>query len=129
MQPADEGPDQILIPSFPDIIEVDDLDDLDQVVNKFSLPSEEYFRPLEISFGDPVFQQWRWVLIWWALLVTILTLHIPAFVFLVGYDIINLETTMFVTYVSAATGGNTILAIAGTYLMKPFGRIGRTNIH
>ena len=69
---------------------------------------------------SPVATQWRWILWWWAALVSILTLHIPVFVFLVGTGKIELPSSMFITYVLAATGGNTLLAIAGAFLLRPF---------
>jgi hypothetical protein len=69
---------------------------------------------------NPIAAQWRWVLKWWVALVSILTLHVPVFVFLVGTGILNLPSSMFIAYVSAATGGNTLLALAGTFLLRPF---------
>jgi len=70
------------------------------------LPTEE----------NPIATQWLWILKWWVTLVSILTLHVPVFVFLVGTGILNLPSSMFIAYVSAATGGNTLLALAGTFL-------------
>ena len=82
----------------------------------------EYFAPVTLR-EQLVARQWRWVLKWWAVLVTVLTIHIPVFVFLVGFDVFSLPQGMFITYVSAATGGNTLLAVAGTYLLRPFGNL------
>ena len=76
--------------------------------------------PSVLTEESPIATQWRWVLKWWAVLVTILTLHIPVFVILVGTGTLELPSSMFITYVSAATGGNTLLAVAGALLLRPF---------
>jgi len=82
------------------------------------LPSLDVEEPL-----GPIAKQWRWVLKWWAGLITFLTLFVPTFVLLVGFNVIELPKDMFIAYVSAATGGNTLLAIAGTYLLRPFAKL------
>lgn len=79
--------------------------------------------PLLPREESPVITQWPWVLKWWAALVTVLTLHIPVFVILVGTGTLELPSSMFITYVSAATGGNTLLAVAGALLLRPFAGI------
>ena len=66
---------------------------------------------------------WRWVLIWWACLVTVLTLTVPAVVLLVAFGKATLPDAMFIAYVSAATGGNTLLAFPGRHLLSPFSRL------
>ena len=86
---------------------------------QISPPALDIIEPI-----GPIGRQWRWALRWWAALITVLTLHIPVFVLLVGFEVITLPNVMFITYVSAATGGNTLLAITGILLLKPFALVG-----
>ena len=76
------------------------------------------FPPAE--FRATVLKEWQWVLKWWVGLVTILTVPIPIFVLLVGLGIMSVPNNVLITYLSVATGGNTLLAIVGGYLLKLF---------
>ena len=94
-------------------------DESEQVATQVDYEVIESLPPVPTT-ENPVVTQWRWVLKWWAFLVSVLTLHIPIFVILVGIGFLKLPDSVFITYVSAATGGNTLLALAGTFLLRPF---------
>ena len=59
-------------------------------------------------------------------MVSLLIANIPVFVYLVGKGHLSLSDTVLVTYITAAMAGNSILALAGVFLLKPMSELLRS---
>lgn len=73
--------------------------------------------------SSTVSKSWTWILRWWAYLVTSVTISIPLLLILLGTDVISLPSSVVIAYIAAATGGNTLLAVAGIHILRPFSHI------
>ena len=63
---------------------------------------------------------WVAATIWWAALVTILSLTIPVLAIGMAFGYAELGEKPFIAYVAGTTGGSTLLAIPAFYLFRRF---------
>ena len=83
-------------------------------------------RPIPRARGtDRLHKLWVAVFIWWATLVTILSLTNPILAIGMAFGYAELGTNSFIAYVAGTTGGSTLLAIPAIFLFRRFSQMPR----
>lgn len=73
--------------------------------------------PPPVGIGE---REWRGALRWFIVLISILSISVPAIFVLKGLHLLDLSDTALVAYGGAVLGGQGLLALAAKYILAPF---------
>ena len=65
-------------------------------------------------------RSWRPALVWWIVFITVQQAILQTVAILVAADILHFSDSQFIAYITATTGANTAVGLAGAKLLSVF---------